>query len=88
MIREWLRLISLNSKKTVPQSSRKDLIKNFNKEDAFMDPPPIPDFCGIFLLIFIKYFCPESFSSRIFKRFEKATIKLFKKAKIKFCTIL
>jgi len=29
LIREWLRLISLNSKKTVPQSSRKDLIKNF-----------------------------------------------------------
>ena len=32
------------------------LIKNFNMEDAFIDPPPIPDFCGIFLLILIKNF--------------------------------
>ena len=51
----------------------KDLVnKYFNTDEAFIDPPPIPDFWGIFFFTFIKYFLLFSFffKSKMFSNFE------------------
>ena len=37
---------------------------------AFIEPPPKPDFCGIFLVTFIKYFDELIFLSKSFNNFE------------------